>query len=1207
MTADWIIIHEKKGRIKSMYNPQNQRVLKVMELLERTKVFTPDELVAAETYLLGESDGAEIERFPFRDLSRIPSDLGGRFVTLFPELADRGEEGKKLANILFTAGESTSAGLFPMQFFNWTKYAFLMEPAKRAALYAVKIGQSERMIWQASVSGLMDMAEKDPENIRKAIACQKNGNGNGKLILLAVYFLLKYPEVKLQAARISGRSGGLLAGVGRLLGGKTQEVSDGSGLDAQDEAMMRLYEDILVNSLENLYTNHPAQVKEIREAVNADKVDEKILKAAKNGAAVDRFMLRLLGGMAFVNFALSARLKNVLKVCLGASTDMMLDIMDSLDLRGNLKNNAGELDEILQIDSRRFIKWAAQKGRTDILGRQFTRSRQIFMEYMEKADFNTYNIMMSVIRELDPKLYSQKQEADISWQQKQVIDAFTQLVEPVVQPEVRAYLSGEAGIETLYAQEDKMYLTGNWRWSGNHWNTLRSYQKGHGCDALSNRCEALVMMCRGLNNYSYLYRNGGIKEKEIRRLFTAVDSEKLALRHQLNGYADIEGSYYLGNEKSTFENVAKDIFRVYLTERQDEMLTAFRQGDSVGRGFGLTVMAENPEPYKETILAFAQDSSKAVKELLLELLYKMTGWEADIIALLSSKKAADRDVAVHVLDRWGSEKYAEVLTAALEKEKNGKVRALLENALHIGGNGGSDGQSVTQTDLVKEIHKGNKKRALAWAYETPFSKVHKKTGEEADEAYLQAVLLFYASMSPCGISQGAAQLAGALDENEFAVYVNELFDKWMEAGAESKKRWVLYAAAIHGGADIVAKMHRQIQEWPQAARGAIASEAVQALALSPQPQALLIVDGISRKFKFKQVKAAAEKALEFAAAQLGITKEELADRIVPDLGFDENMQRIFDYGERKFTVTITPALETEVFDESGKKLKSLPAPGKRDDAEKAAAAYEAFKQMKKQMKATVTSQKMRLEMALSTERQWTVEAWKNLFVKNPVMHQFAIGLIWGTYENRKLTGSFRYMEDGSFNTEEEDEFELPEDGAQIGLIHPIELSEESLQTWKQQLEDYEITQPVEQLERPVYYRTKEEEQQKSLDRFGGRILNDLSLGGKLLGAGWYRGSVQDGGGFYTYYREDPELAIGVELHFSGSFVGGGNEDVTVYEARFYRAGTIRRGSYEYDEANDKNSYLLKDVPERYFSEIVLQLTKAVAASKERNENWRRGR
>ncbi|MBD5459965.1 MAG: DUF4132 domain-containing protein [Lachnospiraceae bacterium] len=1207
-----------------MYNPNNQRVVKVMELLEATKVFTSDELTAAESYLLGETDGREIRQFPFRDLSQLPSGLDSKFNMLFTELTGkgRGEEGEKLAQILFTAGESTGANLFPMMFFNFgEKFAFILEPEKRAALYAVRIGQSENMIGRFSIENLMKIAEKDPMNIQKAAAYQRNKNENGRLILLMTYFLLKYPEAKPMKA--AGRQGGLLAGMGRLLGQKTERTEAGIEFDAQDGALMKRYEDILVNSIGNLYTNNPAQsvIKELQNAINNDKVDERVLKTAKAGAAVDRFMLRILGGTAFVNFALSDRLKNVLTICLAASAELMLNIMESMDLREDLKNNAGELDEILQIESRRYIKWATGKSRTDILGQQFTRNQKIFLEFMEKADFGTYNTMMSVIRELDPGLYKQKWEAEISYQQTQVIDAFTKIVEPAVQPEVRAYLSGEAGIETLYAHEDKMYLTGNWRWSGNHWSTLQSYQKGHGHDALSNRCETLVMMCRGLNNYNYLYRSGGVSEKEIRRLFSAVDTEKLALRHQLSGYVDIESSYYLGNWKNVFESTVKDIFRVYLSERREEMLAAFQAADSVGRCFGLTIMAEETEQNKEAILSFAQDSSKAVKEQLLDILYKASGWEEDIVALLSSKKAADRDVAVRVLTKWGGEKYSSILTEALEKEKNGKVRALLENALNIGGGSESGDKAVSQTDLVKEIHKGNKKRALAWAYETPFSKVHKKSGEEADEEYLQAILLCYSTMSPCGISQGAVLLAGALNENEFAVYVNELFDKWLEAGAESKKRWVLYAAAIHGGMDIIQKMHHQIQEWPQNARGAIASEAVQALALSPQPQALLIVDGISRKFKFKQVKAAAEKALEFAASQLGITKEELADRIVPDLGFDENMQRCFDYGERKFTVTITPALEIEVFDEGGKKLKSLPAPGKRDNEEKAAAAYEEFKQMKKQMKTTVSSQKMRLEMALSTERQWTVEAWKNLFVKNPIMHQFAIGLIWGIYEDRKLVSTFRYMEDGSFNTEEEDEFELPESSQEetngqnepggrkqyVGIVHPIELSKESLEAWKQQMEDYEITQPIDQLERPVYYRTEEEQEQRSLERFGGRILNDLSLGGKLLGAGWYRGSVQDAGGFYTYYREDPELAMGVELHFSGSFVGGGNEDVTVYEARFYKAGTIRRGSYEYDEADDKNSYQLKEVPERYFSEIVLQLSKAVAASKDKNENWKRER
>lgn len=53
-----------------------------------------------------------------------------------------------------------------------------------------------------------------------------------------------------------------------------------------------------------------------------------------------------------------------------------------------------------------------------------------------------------------------------------------------------------------------------------------------------------------------------------------------------------------------------------------------------------------------------------------------------------------------------------------------------------------------------------------------------------------------------------------------------------------------------------------------------------------------------------------------------------------------------------------------------------------------------------------------------------MEKWQELFVKNPVMHQFAIGLVWGLYEKAALKATFRYMEDGSFNTVDEEEYRI---------------------------------------------------------------------------------------------------------------------------------------------------------------------------------------
>lgn len=1177
-----------------MIQPNNQRIMKIMELLEQTNLFPSDDLTKIEDYLVEDGDEREVEELglrnlEFQDLSGCLNRFHDRFHSLFSELVNKGrnKEGEKLAKLLFAVGQSTSRVLFPNYLLSSDKSQLLSSaPAKKAALYASYAGHYESMLRKQSVSSLIKIAGDNLENLRQALEYQKEEAANGRIMLLAAYFFAKYPNAK------------------------PDEVTE---IEPQDAENLTLYEDIMKNSLEDFNFKNATWQKLKKIADDTKAIDERVLglKAKDNG--VEPFILRIVGGAAFINFSLSKCLKNIVRICLAANESVMLDAMEKMDSRNYFIEHGDKLDEWLGIRAKTYIDWAVRKDRKDVLKAQFARNREEFMEYKEKAEFDACNKMIAVIKEMDPKLYEEDHEKEEGRQQKKLIDTFVGSIDSSFANMVREYLSGEEKLDVFYPVQEKM--SNQCHWSYLPFRALESYQKAYGDDALSRRCEALAMLGGGLSNYYYLDKSSRAGAEGAQRMFAIMESERMPLKYRLAAYTDVEtASYYCSEQwKEAFREETEKVFVKCLQEEgREEALAAFRDADSVGRCFALKVMAKDLQKNKAEILGFAQDTSKAVKEELLPVLYEAKDWKEDIIALLSSKKAADREVAVRVLVRWGSEEYQALISAALEKEKNMKVRALMESALNISDSSGQGEQSISQTDFVKEIHKGNRKRTLAWAYETPFSKVHKKNGEEADEEYMQALLLCYSTMDTYGVSPNAAMLAEALDANELAVFTNELFDKWMEAGAESKKRWVLYASAIHGGSDIIKKLQHQLQEWPQAARGAIAAEAVQALALNPLPQALLIVDGISRKFKFKQVKAAAEKALEFAASQLGITTEELADRIVPDLGFDETMKRVFDYGERSFTVVITPSLEVEVFDESGKKLKNLPAPGKRDDEAKATAANEEFKQMKKQMKATVSSQKLRLEMALSTERQWSVEAWKKLFVKNPIMHQFAIGLIWGVYEDRKLTATFRYMEDGSFNTEDEDEFELPDSqneqsigrAQSIGLVHPIELSKESLETWKQQLTDYEITQPIEQLNRPVYYRTKEEENQNSLERFGGCIINDLSLGGKLLGAGWYRGSVQDAGGFYVYYREDTALELGAELHFSGSFVGGTNEDVTVYDVRFYKAGSVKHGSYEYDEVDDARAYLLKDVPERYFSEIVLQISKALASSRDRDENWK---
>ena len=406
----------------------------------------------------------------------------------------------------------------------------------------------------------------------------------------------------------------------------------------------------------------------------------------------------------------------------------------------------------------------------------------------------------------------------------------------------------------------------------------------------------------------------------------------------------------------------------------------------------------------------------------------------------------------------------------------------------------------------------------------------------------------------------------------------------------------MYFAAIYGGDEAINCLTDYIKEWSKQSlnmRVALAVKAVNAVALNGSSYALMTVDNISRKYKSRAVRAAAVDALANAAKQLGLTTQELADKIVPDMGFDEKMCRTFDFGSRKFSVYLTPQLDIEIF-EGEKKLKNLPKIGVNDDPVLAEKATADFKEMKKQMKTVIDAQKQRLEYVLMLDRKWTAEAWKALFVKNPLMHCFAIGLIWGIYENGSLKTAFRYLDDGSFTNSDDDEIELS-DVMQIGLVHPLELTEHEKEAWLEQLDDYEIIQPFDQLRRKVYKVAESDKNKTACEIFKNTEITNTTLVNRMTKAGWYKGQAQDAGFFYEFIRndisgkgKDPDgklvnIGMTAELKFSGTYIGYYEiEDVTVEELYF-----------RLPDAAYNDNMKLGDVNPRYYSEVVLQLKKAI--------------
>ncbi|WP_411349840.1 DUF4132 domain-containing protein [Paenibacillus sp. WLX2291] len=422
-----------------------------------------------------------------------------------------------------------------------------------------------------------------------------------------------------------------------------------------------------------------------------------------------------------------------------------------------------------------------------------------------------------------------------------------------------------------------------------------------------------------------------------------------------------------------------------------------------------------------------------------------------------------------------------------------------------------------------------------------------------------------------------------------ADFAFELVQLWMQQGAPAKEKWILYLAAMFGDRRLINMLGGQIKDWTENSRGAIAAEAVRVLAYLNDTAALMLIEQLSRTIKNRQVKAAAAESLHLAAENMNLTPEQLADRLVTTLGLDSKGELELSYGERAFTVKVNSDLQLSVINqENGKIVKSLPAASQKDDEALVKQSKSMFTQLKKDLKTMVTLQTQRLEESLSKRRLWTTDEWNDLFVHNIIMRQFAVSLIWGVYTNGELTATFRYMEDGTFNTVDEDEYELEQD-AQIGLVHPLELEPQLLADWKTQLEDYEVVQPFTQLDRRIYSLEEEELQRREWTAVPSGEYSPTGFPKAMERYGWFKGEAQDAGFYYELYKQYDHLIA--ELRFSGTSISyyEGMEDISLEELRFYKNDQQDQRHRYYSP--DKSS-LLVDVPDRVFSETVYDILRA---------------
>ncbi|BEL10853.1 hypothetical protein Q0Z83_090440 [Actinoplanes sichuanensis] len=356
---------------------------------------------------------------------------------------------------------------------------------------------------------------------------------------------------------------------------------------------------------------------------------------------------------------------------------------------------------------------------------------------------------------------------------------------------------------------------------------------------------------------------------------------------------------------------------------------------------------------------------------------------------------------------------------------------------------------------------------------------------------------------------GLAEVRAVCEPGSLAAFAWSVFEQWQAAGSAAKDNWALDALGLLGDDDTVRRLAPLILAWPGEGGHQRAITGLHVLARIGTDVALMHLHTIAQRARFSALKHAAQRMMQAVADGLGLTADQLADRLVPDFGLDSDGSLRLDYGPRQFVVGFDEQLRPFVTDGTGKPLKALPKPGTRDDALLAPAAHRRFAGLKKDVRTIATDQVRRLERAMVTNRRWTGAEFHKLFAGHPLLWHIVRRLVWVTFGPDGTTvGSFRIAEDRTLSTVE-DETTVPADDAAVGVAHPLHLGDE-VGAWAELFADYEILQPFPQLGRPVFALTETDLKGSRLVRFQGAKVPTT----KLLGMerrGWRREAPQDAG------------------------------------------------------------------------------------------------
>ncbi len=590
------------------------------------------------------------------------------------------------------------------------------------------------------------------------------------------------------------------------------------------------------------------------------------------------------------------------------------------------------------------------------------------------------------------------------------------------------------------------------------------------------------------------------------------------------------------------------------------------------------------EEYKAVLWELTNSKSRPLREHVARILAENDNEaEQNAIALLQHKSAETRQTAAIILSYIATPSAIDAVQKVLNTESNDEARDILLQLVSDAFPQRDDRQLIQE--MVQAALQRNKlsKPIEKWLDEALLPPLYYTNGDQLTELEIRFLLYRMSRVKSMQTDIEAKYLIKQIDKEQSTPFAKQIIQLFTDKKGKPEYKYLMALSALLGYDEIVDKIRSLINNWIEGNRLKMAEYGIGALALQGSNMALRWVEWYSRKYRNKKgnVGAAALQALEVVADEMGISLYELGDRIVPDFGFD-GLFKHFEINGDAYRAFIDTNFKLAFFNEDDKKLKTLPAAAPT-------ALKESFKAIAKEVKDVVRLQSTRLEHYLMVQRKWTADEWQQFFLNNPVMFIYATKMLWGIYdETGNLLNAFICLEDTSLLDIVDDELDIS-DTKFIGMVHPLHMSADLLQSWKQKFFDLSIEPIFPQLGRKTVVLSEEDKHKKIYNSFESKETESGAIKGTLEKWGWRKGATGDGGYVECFKMKHYSENIVAVLEVEGVFVGGFGYDYEPKLGRlFFMDPSKDQSKWLITPRNEEDERLipLQNVPPIFYSEVM---------------------